>query len=658
MENADIVLMGGVVVTMDDSYHVFDPGAVAVTGSSIVCVGSTSDVLSAVTPGETIDCEGQAVLPGLINAHTHAPMALLRGLGDDLRRDVWQIGYLMPVEREFVRPEFCWLGTQLAGAKMIRSGITCFADMYYFEEAVADAAAQIGIRAVCAQIIQKLPAPDAPSYEDGLQLAEDFALRWQGHELVVPAIGPYAAYASTAKMLRDCAGLATHYDLPVHMHLAETLRGVEEHRLEYGMPVVPWVKKQGLLESKVIAAHCVHLDEGELHTLLHHSVGVAHSPTSNLKRASGVAPLARMIDLGLPVGIGTDGTSSTSSFDMFEEMRLAAMMAKAAALDPRTLPARTALSLATLRGAEALGIERAVGSLEPGKKADVIVVDLQGLNTTPRFHKQERDLYSLLVYAARSADVRHVMCNGRWLMWDHVLTTVDVDAVKVQAARIARRVDVFLVSRGESVLSKLLAIGGVAQKKTFEVQVKIHLSDATGIEAVLQGGDLEVVKPSVRRQYDSYLLFGDADDAHLRYREDEILGADGVVESVRYRLTLTGPTKERLLDHSVVLSGSRFDAPAAHSLRFYREYFEPETVRHVHKERRRYHVRYGGTDFAVNLDRLVTPAVPGVFLEIKSRTWSAQDAERKAALIGRLMTVFGVETAEISKAEYVEMEAE
>jgi len=655
MEKTDVVLHGGPVVTMDSTYQVFDPGAVAVCGNSITAVGPATDVLTAVEAPEIVDCSGHVIIPGLINAHTHAPMALLRGLADDLRRDVWLVGYLMPVEREFVRPEFCWLGTQLACAEMIQSGVTCFADMYYFEETVADAAAQTGMRAVCAQTIQKLPAPDAQSYDEGLRLAEDFAVRWKGHELVVPAVGPYASYASTPDMLQQCASLAMEHGIPIHIHLAETRREVREHRQEHGMPIVPWVKKQGLLEPSVIAAHCVHLDEGELHTLLHHSVGVVHTPTSNLKLAAGLAPVARMLELGLLVAIGTDGTASSNDLDMFEEMRLAAMVAKLAAEDPRVVPAREALSLATIMGASALGISDITGSLEVGKRADIAVVNLQGLHTTPRFNRHPDDLYSLIVHAAKSSDVRHTMCNGRWLMRDRTLLTVDVRNVEEQTERLARKIDDFLISREESVLSKLLAIGGVAREKTFEVQVKIHLPTASGVESILEGGQLDIVKSSIRRQYDSYFIFRDSDGTQLRYREDQILTATGDIDDVRYRLTLTGPTRERMFNHSVVLSGSRFDAPALHSLRFYTEYFDPAEVRNVHKERRRYHIRFGGTDFALNLDTLLKPSVDGVFLEIKSRTWSAQDAKRKASLIGELMTVFGVAQGDTVKMEYVEM---
>ncbi|RME32553.1 MAG: amidohydrolase, partial [Thermoflexia bacterium] len=230
MKEADLILTGGVVLTMNEQYDLYDPGAVAIRDGTIVAVGPAEEVEQAWTARERVDCSGHAVLPGLINAHTHAPMTLVRGLADDLRLDVWLIGYMMPVEREFVRPDFCWLGTQLACAEMIRSGVTCFGDMYYYEEAVADAAAQVGMRAVCAQSILKFPTPDALSYDEGLRLAEDFIGRWKGHHLVIPAVGPHAAYTATAEMLRDCARLALSHDVPIHIHVAETAQEVQDHR--------------------------------------------------------------------------------------------------------------------------------------------------------------------------------------------------------------------------------------------------------------------------------------------------------------------------------------------------------------------------------------------------------------------------------------------
>jgi len=658
MTEVDVILTGGSVATMNDDFELFTPGVVAVRAGLIEAVGPADQVGATYTADDVVDCSGCAVIPGLINAHTHASMTLLRGVADDLRLDVWLMGYMMPVEQAFVRPDFCWLGTQLACAEMIRSGTTCFADMYYYEEAVADAAAQAGLRAICAETVLRFPTPDALSYDEGLEHARDFIVRWKGHPLIMPAVGPHAPYTTTAELLRACAQMALEFDVPLHIHIAETAQEVEEHRDEYGMPMVPWVKKQGILEAKVTAAHCVHLDEGEMHTLLHHGVGVAHNPTSNLKLASGFAPVVHMLELGLNVGIGTDGPASNNDLDMWEEMRLAALLAKGVTSDPTVLPARQALAMATIGGARALHVSGTTGSLVPGKRADIDVVDLCTLHNTPRFARDPEALYAQLVYATKGSDVRDVMCQGRWLMRDRKLLTLDEQALASEAAGIARKIDTFLIQREESVLSKLLAIGQVAQAKTFEVQVKVHLADEVPLESLLGRSEVAILKPSLRRQYDTYFLFDDPYRSRLRYREDELLDEGGQVQDVLYRLTLISETKEREYARSVLLSRSRFDAPATRSLRFYREYFKPVAEVTVHKQRRRYRVRYGGTDFAINLDQPVQLGWPGVFLEIKSRTWSRQDAERKAELIGELLELLQVQEPELVREEYVELAVE
>jgi 5-methylthioadenosine/S-adenosylhomocysteine deaminase len=655
MAKTDIVLTGATVVTMDADYTLLSPGAVAVRGNSILAVGPPEDVEGAHTGAERVDCSGCTIIPGLVNVHTHAPMSLLRGLADDLRLDVWLIGYMMPVEREFVQSDFCWLGTQLACAEMIRGGTTCFGDMYYYEEAVADAAAQAGLRAVCAQTVLRYTTPDALSYDESLQYTRDFIERWRGHELIVPAVGPHAPYTATEELLQECARLALEYDVLLHTHVAETTQEVKDHFAARGLELAAWLDAHGVLDGKVIAAHCVHLDEGGLKILAEKGVGVGHCPTSNLKLSSGIAPVARMLELGINVGIGTDGPASNNDLDMWEEMRLAALLAKGATMQPTIVPARQALEMATSGGARALQISDLVGSIEVGKRADLVVVEPQGVHTTPAFEHDEKAVYSRLVYAGKASDVRDVMCNGRWLMRDRELLTLDDAALRADAADMARKIDSFIVQREESVLSKLLAIAEVAQEKTFEVQVKVRLADTSLVREGLDSSDITIVKPSVRRQYDTYFLFDDAEGSRLRHREDLVLDESGEVGEALYRLTLTAGTKEREYDRSVLLSRSRFDAPANKSLRFYREYFNPSREVEVEKERTRSRIRYGGTDFAINLDQIVRPGLPGYFLEIKSRTWSGEDAERKAELIGKLLTLFQVQDEELVRSEYVEL---
>src|SRR5919198_1557436 len=353
-QQADTILSNALILTMDENLTQYSPGAVAVKGDSIVAVGYEEEIQREYSAQEIIDCQGKVLMPGLINAHTHVPMTLLRGLADDLRLDVWLMGYMMPVEREFVSPEFVRLGTLLGCAEQIRSGVTTFNDMYYFEEDVAKATAEAGMRAVCGQTVMKFSAPDAASYEDSLQMARDFIQRWKDHPLIVPAVAPHAPYTCTAEILRATTDLAKEFDVPLHTHLAETAFEVENMRNEHGIPVIPYVKKQGLFEAKVIAAHCVHIDTGEMRTLQHAHAGVAHNPSSNLKLASGFAPVMKMLETGVNVGIGTDGPASNNDLDMFEEVRLAALLAKGIGADPTAVPAREALPMATRRGAAAM----------------------------------------------------------------------------------------------------------------------------------------------------------------------------------------------------------------------------------------------------------------------------------------------------------------
>jgi 5-methylthioadenosine/S-adenosylhomocysteine deaminase len=636
---------------MDERFSVHSQGSIAIADNAILAVGNIAGDFQA---NERIDCRGRVVMPGLVNAHTHAAMTLLRSLADDLRLDVWLMGYMMPVEREFVRPDFVALGTQLACAEMIRSGTTCFADMYYFEESVAAATAAAGLRALCAQTVLKFPTPDAASYEDGLSAARTFIVKWKAHPLIVPSVAPHAPYTCTAEIFRSCAELASEFDVPLHTHLAETALEVERARKEYGMPVVPWVKKQRLFDARVLAAHCVHVDEGEIRALRDGNAGVAHNPTSNLKLGSGVAPVVKMIELGLNVGIGTDGAASNNDLDMFEETRLAALLAKGTNGDPTAIPARTALAMATCLGAKAMHLGDITGSLEPGKRADLIVVDLDQSHMTPRFARDVNAIYSQLVYAAKSTDVVDVMCDGRWLMRDRRLLTLDEVQLHAQADDCARRIDAFLIHREESVLQKLIAIGGAAEQESFEIQVKAKLASESSVLSALDGDDISIIRRAHYHQYDKYFFFADTAQGRLRYREDEFLDGHNNVVNARARLTLTGPSREGAFG-SVLLFRSRFFAPATHSPRFYREYFKPAREREVEKDRRRWLVAYRGVQFYVHLDRLLNPATDGYFVEVKSRTWSRRDAEDKAVVITSLLERLGARPDDVIEADYVDL---
>ncbi|MEN4099682.1 MAG: amidohydrolase, partial [Anaerolineaceae bacterium] len=524
MQTVDYILTNAIVLTMDDHLHQFSPGAVAVDGESIIAVGAQENILSAYTSTQIMDCGGNVLMPGLVNSHTHAPMTLLRGLADDLRLDVWLMGYMMPVEREFVSPDFVHLGTLLGCAEMIRSGVTTFADMYYFEESVAKAAAQAGMRALCGETVLKFPTPDAGSYEEALESARDFIQRWREHPLITPTVAPHAPYTATDDLLRSCAALAAEFDVPLQTHLSETALEVENMRANTGMPVIPYVKKQGLFDAKVLAAHCVHIDEGEIRTLLHAGAGVAHNPSSNLKLASGIAPVHRMLQLGLNVGIGTDGPASNNDLDMFEEVRLAAFLAKGSTGDPTVLPAQQALLMATRLGAQAMHLGNITGSLEAGKRADLILVDVSRLHNSPHFRRDRFAVYAQIVYASKATDVTDVMINGNWVMRDQKLLTLQEDELLRASQEYARRIDTFLIEREQSVLSKLIAIGGAMQEESFEVQVKVSIDDTQKYIEALQKPAIHIIRKRHYREYDTYFLFDDAQQGRLRFREDQFVG--------------------------------------------------------------------------------------------------------------------------------------
>jgi 5-methylthioadenosine/S-adenosylhomocysteine deaminase len=650
----DLILTNAIVLTMDEGYTQFEPGAVAVRGNEIVAVGPADEIDESYTASETKDCAGKILMPGLVNAHTHVPMTLLRGLADDLRLDVWLLGYMMPVEREFVSPEFVRLGTSLGCAELIRSGVTCFADMYYYEEHVAQATAEAGLRAMCSQTVLKFPAPDAISFEESLEASRSYIQAWKDHPLIVPSVAPHAPYTCTEEILKATAALAAEFDVPLHTHIAETRLEVDNMREEQGMPVIPYIKKQNLFDAKVLAAHCVHIDQGEMHTLLHHGAGVAHNPSSNLKLASGVAPIPQMIELGLNVGIGTDGPASNNDLDMFEEIRLASFLAKGISGDPTMMPADLTLAMATRIGAQAMHMGHLTGSIETGKRADLILVDLTPIHNAPRFQRDPKGVYAQLVYATKATDVTDVMVDGKWLMVDRGLLTLNEAEINREAASYARQIDSFLIKREQSILSKLVAIGGASEAESFEVQVKVQIPDPEPILEHLKSPALEILYRRHYHEYDTYFEFDDPDQGNIRYREDEFVGEDGEVKNVRYRLTLIGRTREHQFPTEALVSRSRFIAPATHSLRFYREYFNPDGETFIEKDRRRWRLIFQGTEFYINLDRVDQPNL-GYYLEIKSRTWSLQDAEHKAFVADKLIGFLGASTNERVTEDYLEI---
>jgi 5-methylthioadenosine/S-adenosylhomocysteine deaminase len=430
-----LVVTGGDVVTMDGSHRVLSPGAVAVDGTTIVAVDTPDAVVRGYAAAETIDAAGHVVLPGLINTHTHAPMVMYRGLADDLSLMDWLNKYIFPAEAKTVSPEMVRIGTRLAALEMIQSGTTTFADMYYFEEEVARATRAAGLRGVLGETIIGFAVADARTLAEALAHTEAFLAEFAHDDLITPAPAPHAPYTVDEATLRAVREMADRHHVPILTHLAETEDEVAIIRDRHGMTPVAWLASLGFLGPRVVAAHGVWLTDADIAIVKRAGAAISHNPESNMKLASGVAPVPTFLAAGISVGLGTDGAASNNDLDMFEAMRQAAFLHKLASKDPQALPASTALEMATIGGARALGLDRLVGSLEVGKRADLIVVAMNGARQTPLYHP-----VSHLVYVARGGDVRATVVNGRVLMRDRRVRTLDEQVVIADARALARKV--------------------------------------------------------------------------------------------------------------------------------------------------------------------------------------------------------------------------
>ena len=431
----DLLLTGGTVVTMNSAGQVLTPGAVAVDGARIVAVGPVDEVAASVTAREIVDTTGRVVLPGLINTHTHAPMVMYRGLADDLALMEWLERYIFPAEAKTVTPEFVRVGTALAALEMIRSGTTTFVDMYYFEETIAEATATAGLRAVLGQSVIRFPTPDAATPADALARAERFLSDWTGHELIIPAVAPHAMYTLDEATLLAARDLAARYSAPVLIHLAET---VDESRIaqeRHGQSPTAFLEAIGFWGPSVVAAHGVWVSDADVAILRRRGVGVSHNPESNMKLASGTAPVTAYLEAGVDLGLGTDGAASNNDLDMFEAMRTASLLHKLETGDPRAVGAEVSLGMATIGGARVLSLEAEIGSVELGKRADLVVVSMESARQTPLY-----DPVSHLVYATRGDDVEMTIVNGRVLMRDRQVLTLDEAAVLAEARRLADHV--------------------------------------------------------------------------------------------------------------------------------------------------------------------------------------------------------------------------
>jgi 5-methylthioadenosine/S-adenosylhomocysteine deaminase len=428
-QKVDLIVSHGLVVTMDGTRAVYDDGAVAISGDTILAVGPQSTITAQYAASQTIDAKDKLVLPGFINGHTHVPMTLLRGLHDDVTLDDWLRRYIFPAEAKNVTEDFVRWGTRLAAAEQIRSGITTFADMYYFEDAVAEETKAAGMRGVLGETWIDFPAPDNKSIAEMSSYTEKFLKKWQGDPLIHAAVAPHSIYTCSRKTLEDSSALARKYHASILIHVAEMKKEWDDSQKQNGASPVQYLDKVGVLGPDVLAAHCIFVDDADRKTLAQRQVGCVHNPSSNMMLASGVSPVPEMRAAGVAVGLGTDGPAgSNNDLDLMEEIDLAAKLAKIIKMDPLALNAKAVVEMATIDGARALHLEKEIGSLEAGKKADLILINLDEPNAVPMY-----DVYAQLAYALKASDVRTVVIGGRVVMRDRALLTVKEDAAIAKA---------------------------------------------------------------------------------------------------------------------------------------------------------------------------------------------------------------------------------
>lgn len=432
----DLLIVNGAVVTMDGARNLYEDGFVAIQGERIVAVGPMSELANRrYAVKQTLDARGKAVLPGLVNTHTHLPMVLYRGLADDLILQEWLTKFIFPAEAKNTNKDFVIWGTRLGLLELIRGGTTTYADMYYFEDDVAVETKRAGLRGVLGETLLDFPAPDNKTWAEAVSYTEAFVKRWKGDALIVPAFAPHAPYTVSTEHLNEVRRLAEQHDVPILTHIAEAPTELTDIQQRYNARPVEYLERINFLSPRVVGAHVVHVNEAEIATLKRREVGIGHCPQSNMKLSSGTAPIPAMLEQGLRVGLGTDGAASNNDLSLWEEIDTAAKLHKLISMKPTVLPAPEALALATLGGARALHLEKEIGSLEVGKRADVILVGLDAPHQTPRYN-----LYSHLVYATKASDVTDTIVNGRVLMRNRRVLTVDELTVKARAREYQKRV--------------------------------------------------------------------------------------------------------------------------------------------------------------------------------------------------------------------------
>ncbi len=433
MNAMDLLVTNGTVLTMDARDSRIDAGAVAVRGGEIAAVDSAA-ALADCRAARVIDAGGGIIMPGLINTHTHAAMTCFRGLADDLPLNKWLQEHIFPAESR-LNPDMVYRGTLLACAEMILSGTTCFCDMYLFEDAVARAAGDAGLRAVVGEVLYDFPSPNYGVLEKGFAYTRELIEQWKNHPLVTIAVEAHSTYLCAPDLITEAASIAAENNLPFVIHLSETQDEVAQIRERYGVTPAGYLAEQGVLRPNLLACHCVHLTPEDMALLKEFDVKVSHNPESNMKLASGIAPIPELLREGVTVGLGTDGCASNNDLDLFMEMDMAAKLHKVHTLDPTVMDARTVLRMATIDGARALGLDEQIGSLEKGKRADMIVLDTCRPHLTPMY-----DPCSHLVYAAKGSDVVGSIVEGRVLMENRMLETLEMEKILRDIRHIAETV--------------------------------------------------------------------------------------------------------------------------------------------------------------------------------------------------------------------------
>jgi len=422
-QSVDTLIVRGLIVTMSADRTIIEDGAVAIKDGAIVDIGQSTELRLRYLADRVIDASGKIVMPGLVNAHTHASMTVLRGLADDVALHVWLENHIWPAEAKFMSAGTIVLGATVAFAEMVRSGTTTFNDMYFFADEIALAAKGFGIRAIVGEGILDFPTPAMGSPQAALARTEELILKWQSDPLIRIAVAPHSPYSCSQEVLAQSQRMAQKYKVPLHIHVAETKREVEEAVAQTGLSPVAYLHEMGFLEMGVVAAHCVHVTSQDIGLLVEHGVGVVHCPKSNCKLGSGVAPIPELLAAGGCVGLGTDGAASNNRLDLLAEMGFAALLHKGVRMDPLAMHAYTLLEMATIGGARALGMGDAIGSLETGKRADLLLIDTSAPNMKPMY-----DAVSHLVYATDAGNVDTVIIEGRVIMEDRQLLTLNESA--------------------------------------------------------------------------------------------------------------------------------------------------------------------------------------------------------------------------------------